>query len=1019
MPLATGMHEDPAWRTDRIFVYSGWPESQHGELLGIGLAGTPVATTGVVGGGATIPGITLWSGPYSVIHPSDPGAPLPPAGQRPVWGPGSPALGGGDLPKGTVFDRTAITEYPAPPDPDAEAATVWRGAHQPSRLVHYVDPDTHQLMAQLDLPSGAMLTFEQFHVATGPDRSFFRLTSVRDPFDNLTRYEYASGGGGMFTGAGPLEAIVYQSGVREEWSYLQNGPTTVVTVEYVFPGESSPRADLTWGMVFEHRGSYTQPFVGTLLRRIYYPKTPYVVAGSHDTLFTTGDIDSLGAPDHAHLDHRVIELGYSSTWGGVERISSISEFRSDSLFGGSNSVTPSRTLATMTYQQVDVGGRWRIQTILGRNDYPDTGQPSWSFGPIQTEDDGSGYKRIASIEVTDPRGTATYTEHDGIGRVTLRRITPEDDASGRPRRYATSLGTDLPPETSTSDLYEEPSLTWEYRYAGDCGCGRPTLITNPSERTIALSWDSDGYPLSRQEARPATAPDAHLPAVWSWSWEPPPAGGGLLAHTGKFPRSASTPDHTWTTLSQGASTYAWHTVSSGPHAGRSFPTSVTWTSDSITRPYDDEDELKYERTYAAWSDVNVDGVADHPVGFLASERAQSVVLGTGWQYQIAWQYGDQGLPIRVDEGPASPQRLTTTWSWDAFGRPLGMVERVGSSQELAWTLRATVDGQITRAVPDAEAHPDLQAEESRSLLDEWGHVAVQLRKNRRDDGSVVAQAARDWVRNERHFDGERLMVEFQDRRALDAGDGGEVYEDGDALMLRTGYVHLSDGTPFQIELPNGALRTLSIDGYGTLFESRLTADGAQERIESRSFINEELEPVFTCRGEPGGLELWTAIERDAATGVVSSVLEPETDASLVPSAYGGALGGARWEYLHDAVGRVLDAKAYDGETELAHREYAYDELGRLCLTKDHALSAAGESGEREVVRLYEGVFLKSVTLPGGRTETRLRDPLGRVHEIVDALGNRTNFSYHTDSPFVLGKTVHAVEDVPGGGSWYP
>ena len=273
-------------------------------------------------------------------------------------------------------------------------------------------------------------------------------------------------------------------------------------------------------------------------------------------------------------------------------------------------------------------------------------------------------------------------------------------------------------------------------------------------------------------------------------------------------------------------------------------------------------------------------------------------------------------------------------------------------------------------------------------------------------------AARDWIRNEYIYDGKWLEGQFVDRRALADDASGDLSDSETARMLEYTYVHLPDGTPYEVGLPSGATRTLTIDGYGTIYKSEIT-NGTDTLLEFMQYVDGELDPEWIFRGTPGGNELWTHYERDADTGNVIGITEPTEATTYRLQAYtaipGAALGGATHELDYDSRSLVTKIATFGASGELARTDYVLDQLGRARQIIDHALGA-GPGGTRVTTRVYDGRWLVEEDLPGARSSTWSYDTLGRLEQATDAEQQTTTFTYHAGTDWLADRQFATIED---------
>ncbi len=460
-------------------------------------------------------------------------------------------------------------------------------------------------------------------------------------------------------------------------------------------------------------------------------------------------------------------------------------------------------------------------------------------------------------------------------------------------------------------------------------------------RRVRDAWDNEMELVRNASGRlikTVASPDPNSSTeTWTWTWARDlangPSGASFLAHSRTVLENFSTPDLSWAGVIQWAPRNSGH----DHYGGR--PVSQTFTSVAITTPTGTSAPITTARSWTAdgWS----------------SE------VETGDGTEIVYDYTNTacaGRPTAMThrnsngQGPA----LSTAFVWDRWGNLVSQTERSGSVLASTTTYEHDVQGRVLEATVavvdnDVNGNPQTILHERQFLRDFWGNVAVDRLWNRDSKGQKPARHgqssnARDWIVTDRYFDGDRLLREFVDRRALDEGDSGPLSDALDARFLEIDYTHYADGTLHSIELPNGASREFVVDGYGTVYSQRVT-NGTDEVYEGRYFVDGAMNVVKVFQGDKvHGPNLWTTIERDPATGVVTGVTEPVNTPFTGSYPYAGEFGGAVHKFVHDGMGRVVDAKTYDpgnlpgsgSDPFIARVETDYDELGRAYRRRTHA-----------------------------------------------------------------------------------
>ncbi|MFO1052186.1 MAG: HNH/endonuclease VII fold putative polymorphic toxin [Planctomycetota bacterium] len=844
----------------------------------------------------------------------------------------------------------------------------------------YTDAATNAPKARLKLSTGSVVDFDSaFSMSIGNDTwSIWHVTAFTDPWGHTKTYEYDST-------HQYLTRIHYPSGMVEKWDWDENaagGTISRITVTYDLNGddtfdEAGNEASMHWGMEFEHQGQLTRPFLSCPLKRIFYPASPYVTANSQAELFSTTPV----------TEHRVIELAYDDFGTGNPRLTTVYEYWRATLFG--NLAQASDKIGALTYSTIN--GRLRVVDALDRHGFHTTyAYVSWNSN-----------QTIAQAQVTDPRATVRTLQFDSDGRKTRETITPASTSSERPRyfdSYFSSLG-----------LSEPASIYWEYVYGSSgCGCGKPTEVRSPGangQRVENWTWDAWGSPLTHTYPNPATATTAST-ITESWTWDRQMDTSSPL-HSRSMMATHSDPSGTWT------GTTTWTTI---PGTTQQRPSAYTLTSptihsvDSTTSTV--TSSIEWNSAGRVTRTVDGDGVA-REYNYLVNNQDP----GTGRPTTIT----------RIPDGQTGPS-VVTKFTWDEHLAQLTeRIDNAGSALERHTTFEHDILGRLLATqtvIHDVDPFGTQHAITHRieHLRDRYGNVAVQRERNRNSsdgspyrDGGSSSSSARDWIRHDRHFDGDWLITEFVDRRALDLDANGSLSNTTDALTVEYDYTYYPDGTLAQVVLPNSAVRVYEFDGYGTLFRTS-TVNGSVTVTDAAYVIDSALDLIQVYRGNnTAGLNLWTTIHRQPWSGQVDSIVEP-TIASAPPG-YTGSLGGATHVFTRDTLGRTTMEETYDSSTLLAKVEHEFDELSRERRTKQHMLGA-GPGGFYETKRRYrDASLLVSVEEPGNRFTNYQYDDLARLEEVDDSLQPTSNsvlYDYVAGTDSLSMRRTRLVHDVLNG-----
>lgn len=816
------------------------------------------------------------------------------------------------------------------------------------------------------LPDGTIVRYDQYLSGVGGGFGrHYRPVWIRDAFDNQWTYTYGAGSPSR------LESIEYPSGVVEHWDWNPSwagGQVYGIRVHYSDISQAGStisgaitdanKQQLEWGLVFlatsNPPAADAAPFHKTNLFRTYHKKTPRLtVEATASTLYDESNTTT---------DYYVEEYEYVSV-ATRTLLHKVFEYRASTITGAGT-----RPGSANLVEQVD----W--------------GQPSGQPHPVMTKlkkrhgnyfeftynwNATLGYNDSTVVKEYFPDGTldgTTETTWDSRSRPLTITETASTNADGRGTPRALDASNSALGALATS---EPASVTTTYVYgAGACGCGSPTSVTDPSGRTATYTWDSvTGQMLSHTVPNPSTASGAPstVTTTYEYTWD---AADGALIGTPALPSKIIGPSITWDIN---------RTWKSRLDSHGQKPFEVDAESSNVTRISGSPQKLTWSTVYAG------DGTVDLHID------------AAGVQTEFVERFGS-GQPKKVVTGSAATEKVTDEFEYDGWGRLLQVRSQTTSaSHALTTNFESTVDGYPTRtsSTIGGVLHEQLQ------YFDRWGFPAVVLTKNLGSDGTTpelfgATDTGREYLRREYHYDGNRMVRAYHDRRPVSAGSSAPLYDASDALLLRTDYEYRGDGALKTVKRANGSIDNFWVDGYGLLYKVETTdANDAGAVLRFKRFVNSGLEQVAEFRGD-ATTPLWTEIQRDAGSGAVIGLVTPDTPLdgpapTGEPPGYTGTLNGLRLEFDLDSSGFVTEERAYEAggsTTLLARRVTEFDEAHRVKRTIDHVVGGVGTSGETyESKTLYDQALVKETHRPDGVVVTYSHDTLGRLIATEDDLAN--------------------------------
>ncbi|MBX3464681.1 MAG: hypothetical protein KF830_16045 [Planctomycetes bacterium] len=838
---------------------------------------------------------------------------------------------------------------------------------------HHVPSQQPLGIVEVRTVAGSITRLERYSTYEGSER--FRPVEEVDPYDNRTTYLYDT--------EGRVARIQRPNGIDEVWNYAPSwigsqgwDPALYSGVEVTFEDATQPAADLsahTYCMLFERLREdgvpvpAAKPFAGDRLLRVYNPKGQMLEGPP-----AAGTTYALPSGPVAER-HPVFETTY---WPGTDRVHTIRYFLAT---GPELAAVQTEPVDVAKFTYVLAGGQYRVATEhLPLRNTTHTFAYTWD-----------SKDRVDSIVRTDDLGGQVLRTFDDQGRVLQVTITPPHGTAGRPRAS----------DPDNGGWVEPTAMTWLYQYSSCLACDKPIVVEQqPANRRDEYDYD----PVTGLLLRHRTNDPRGLPGLvqTEYVWEPCVAGD---VHGAYRLKSVRTPDNSqWD--------YTYVTV---PRA--TPPDRVSWgvktqtvtvTSPSVQLADGSQATLTSQQTF----DITAPPSQGRQVAFvgqLVEELDQDAVT-------TRFEYDAFGYPERMIRNPSGGDaEITTTFANDRLGRVVAVTENAGSSLPRQTTITRDAMGKVVGVA--SVVGNQMLAEQF--YYDLWGNLAVRLRSNQDSAGQAPddfgsparTEVARAWLRDEWHYEGERLTTRLIDRRALDRDEASGPVADGvDARYLREDYFWLPNGELANVAHGNGTITAYTYDGYGFLYKAEHF--GANDSLLlGKYFIDAAGEVVREVRGGAGG-QLVTSIDRNGA-GLPTRVAEPVVAAPLgYPAGWNPA--AAVHEFDYDILGRLVERRllsAPGGSSDLVRRDaFQRDAVGRTY--RHEVFEGAAMSASQVYTTLWEGVSKqRRTTGPGGRFLQATYDALARVVERRDsrdggspnlALSNRVEYAYVAGTPFV-------------------
>lgn len=802
----------------------------------------------------------------------------------------------------------------------------------------------------------------------------WQLKKTTDPYDNVTLYTYDP--------AGRLTRVSYPNGVYAHWnwnpSWTANWGTGHSGIEIrhstsdlapAWPGsagaEDPPHEDSTFFVFKDIDGK--SHFAGKLVAAIGQ-------RSSHVAQPSAGQTYDVSAE---FVGHRATQFVYGSTGAASNQILQLRTYWQSAVSG----VRPPSVAITVlenTYSGRKVVAQ--VQPHLG---------PIGTSGPsgLLTSYDYTGAPTatpagvtLVTQKVTNPDQSETITEYDPTNlRVYRTRKLP--GANGRPRN-AEGLG------LLTGALVEPEEVVIDFTYDATCVCQKPIRV----DRYVKRGGATSGMHTTRFAYDPITKWVTHV-------YSPNPATSGAPAEVVEVTQYAFDSAAVWsprwifrrTTPTSDVQFSYPHPIARAiaTHGSMQGQVVETWIDVKAQTDLDTESESDVVRSIVrnipsnpAFSGLSYSGpVSGFPRGQVRSSHADGVL--ETMQYDSA-----HGRLLVVTGGGTA-----TGFAHDWWGRLTSIVTNVGSAVAGTWTI--TQDHQFRTKSEVLTG----TAIETRYHYDQWGNLAVTLRKNASASGGAPARhglgsAARPWIREERIWVDTWLQELRVDRRPVDESDASP-FSSTNPLFLVTKYeFQLTPTMTRKITAPNGAVTEETFDGLGAPFRTivRESSAGTAPVLHvSRVYLDDYLNPVSIAKGLPSSADdlRETRLHRNAA-GAVTSIKEPTR--SAVPG-YLGVIGGAVHELDVDAGGRTTGRRLTVSAT-VGEWSYKLDSLGRTIRTQATVLGV-GTGVHVAIAKYQAGHFatLEATKATDVAAVTRAYDGENRLSTVTDAAGNITRYTY--------------------------
>lgn len=861
-------------------------------------------------------------------------------------------------------------------------------------------------------------SFDPYKAGYSASGVLWRVTSVRDPYDNTAIYTYSSNH--------RLTQITFPSGLKQIFDYspswASNFASGIDCLEIRYEQGSTSLPARTWGLVFSGTlGTSSGRHFGKRLYRAY-SATRRVL---HDP--------PSGAPytwsSDPYVEGQIVhELFYDTTNRILLETQSIHTGTAFAATLSGPSGLP--TVEILETRYVTSGGN------AGRvvsQEVPLTGETFECTYPSATRtldllSQSVGNLRAIAVEAAD--GTVRQFEYDYEHGYVYRVVTtPTTTFDGSPR--ASHAGSENSGIGGVADSDVEPiNVTIDYRFDGACACLKPIEMkvqplvaggaqNQPSPRITSYTYYV-GTKLLQKRTEPNPQTGSGAPSHVEWQFTYKQAKTATLGSWGAWlPETETTPD--------GIIRYDYWMLQDRTNAdghGR-MPGLIQRSVEKVRRQLTLTGAPTDPAASVDVSESRFLNLSSNPSGLGWSGgviQGQPRLMVDPDGVAVDYEYTSQGWVSRVT---AMSGQSRVDYTHDIYGQVQAATQNAGSTGHAVTTTFTHMSGV---GVPSEWVTGSGSAPLAKSgqFFDRFGHRGIERRWNRDSAGNKPANhagtttSARDWVEEQYHYLHRRLIATYRDRLPLDqpAGTG---------QFLKTEMFYDSLARLDYVINPNGSRTFYDFDGYGTLYRSYTKDPTLSTTVAGpKQFVNPFLEVTgsyeYAGIGADGATHdhLWTVILRNGA-GAVIQVSEPKTVAPAnyaTPSGGGGGVfstGGARHDFSLDALGRVVRAETYEvvgsATLLLASREMRYDQLGRQIWQHDDArlrdinATSASSTGGRHVAWTYKAggerqlVSIESTGTAAASYEYHSSGLLQRVRDGFST-GNTVDYAYHSGTPFL-------------------
>ncbi|MBX3463371.1 MAG: RHS repeat protein, partial [Planctomycetes bacterium] len=894
------------------------------------------------------------------------------------------------------------------------ATTIYRNNLSGAELWHFGSASPPYIeVKHVDGTVAHFDSFDPYRSGYSASGVLWRVTSVRDPYDNTATYSYSS--------THRLTEIAFPSGLKQLFDYspgwAHGGSSDCLEIRYTQGTTSLPAR--TWGLVFSGTlGTSGGRHFGKRLYRAYSAIRRVL----HDP--------PSGAPytwsSDPYVDGQIVhELSYDTTNRILLETQSVHTGTAfAATLSGASGLPPAEILETRYVTSGGDAGRVLAQEV------PLTGEIfacSYPSATRSTDLLSQSAGNLRAIAVQAPDGTVRQFEYDYEHGYLYRIVTtPASNFAGRPRANHASGENSGIGSVAVNDI-EPEQITVDNVFDGSCVCQKPIEVRRTASRGSASDTRVTnfeyytGTKLLKKRSEPNPQTGSSVPAQVHWQYTYVQAMASGQAWGAWLPDTEITPDGTYT-----YSYSAWQNRQDAASHGQ-----IAGVAERALASVRIQDSLTGSPSASTTDVVEkvVRNLSSNPwsLGYFGNIQGQPRLVVDGDGVVSDYEYSAEG---RLTVATTRSGQTRTEYGHDVYGQVETMTENAAPSSPHAVTTTFSQMSGVGVALESTTGPSSAPLVKSRHYFDRFGHLGVERRWNRNSAGNKPTNHAgstsnaRDWVEDQYHYLHRRLIATYRDRLPLDlpAGTG---------QFLKSELFYNSLARLDHVVNPNGSRTFYEFDGYGTLYRTYTKDPALASTVAgSKQFLNLFLEVTGSYEFD-GTSHLWTLVERNGA-GAVTRVTEPQTTA---PSGYttpaGGGVfstGGARHDFSLDELGRVTKAETFEtvGSTALllASREMRYDQLGRQIWQHDEArlrdingtsTSSTGDSYTAWKYKAGAATQLDSVQRTGIAATTYEYWASGLLKKVRDGFstGNTVEYGYHGGTPF-LSQVTRTDLDSAGG-----